>query len=121
MSIPVQVTFQTFILPGTIEKTLLPHIFIPERMLKFDIFLMALQHKAVDVIKTVFQLFFFFFFFNHIREISSSVTMILEGIYTTLLLQQQAALTASSYSLLQDQIKMKMAATHLLYEKGRGL
>lgn len=81
---------------------------------------MALQHKAVDVIKAVFQLFFFFFF-NHIREISSSVTTILEGIYTTLLLQQQAALTASSYSLLQDQIKMKMATTHLLYEKGRGL
>lgn len=94
MSVLVLFTIQTSILPGTVEKTLLPHSFIPEGTLKFGFFFMALQHKAIDVIQTVFQLFFSF---SHMREISSSAAVILEGIYTTLLLQQQAALTASSY------------------------
>jgi len=93
VSVLVLFTIQTSILPGTVEKTLLPHSFIPEGTLKF-VFFMALQHKAIDVIQTVFQLFFSF---SHMREISSSAAVILEGIYTTLLLQQQAALTASSY------------------------
>lgn len=85
MSVLVLFTIQTSILPGTVEKTLLPHSFIPEGTLKFVFFFMALQHKAIDVIQTVFQLFFSF---SHMREISSSAAVILEGIYTTLLLQQ---------------------------------
>lgn len=86
MSVLVLFTIQTSILPGTVEKTLLPHSFIPEGTLKFGFFFfMALQHKAIDVIQTVFQLFFSF---SHMREISSSAAVILEGIYTTLLLQQ---------------------------------